>query len=60
MNNLYRGWLEETGMTIPPDIQIEISPLFALDKEELVKKLKGKRLSIKEHVYLAPQPHAFS
>ncbi len=52
MNNLYRGWLEETGMAIPPDTQIEISPLFALDKEELVSKLKGSRLDIEGDVYL--------
>jgi UDP-N-acetylglucosamine/UDP-N-acetylgalactosamine diphosphorylase len=52
MNNLHRGWLKEAGAEIAPDIQVEISPLFAQDKEELVEKLKGKKLAIREDQYI--------
>ncbi len=52
MNNLYRKWLQEAGFVVPSNINIEISPLFALDKEELKVKLKGKRLSFEKDIYL--------
>jgi UDP-N-acetylglucosamine/UDP-N-acetylgalactosamine diphosphorylase len=52
MNNLYRNWFKEAGIIIPAEIQVEISPLFALDKKELVKKIGGKHLSIKKNIYL--------
>ena len=52
MVNLYKSWLESAGVTAPPDIQVEISPLFALDREELAHKLEGKRLEIKGDLYL--------
>jgi hypothetical protein len=52
MNRLFRAWLREAGSEVPPGIRVEISPLFALDKEELVGKLKGKRLLIQQDWYL--------
>ncbi len=51
MNNLFRSWLQEAGAKVAPEVQVEISPLFALDKEELVRKLKGKKLVIREDRY---------
>jgi hypothetical protein len=30
---------------------VEISPLFALDKEELVEKLRGKKVPVREDTY---------
>lgn len=35
----YRGWLRQAGVTVADDTPVEISPLFALDAEELVGKL---------------------
>jgi UDP-N-acetylglucosamine/UDP-N-acetylgalactosamine diphosphorylase len=42
MSNLHRSWLEDAGIKVPPGAQVEISPLFALDKKELEEKVKGK------------------
>jgi UDP-N-acetylglucosamine/UDP-N-acetylgalactosamine diphosphorylase len=36
---LYRGWLRQAGATVADDTPVEISPLFALDAEELAGKL---------------------
>ncbi len=52
MNNLFRGWLQEAGAEVAPEVQVEISPLFALNKEELLSKLKGKELVIRKDRYL--------
>ncbi|MFQ5751698.1 MAG: UTP--glucose-1-phosphate uridylyltransferase [bacterium] len=46
MINLFGRWLEKAGVQIPRDSQnnvqgvIEISPLFALDEEELMERIK--------------------
>ncbi|MCX5807546.1 MAG: UDPGP type 1 family protein [Proteobacteria bacterium] len=52
MNNLHRSWLENAGVKVPPAAQVEISPLFALDNEELKEKIKGKELQISKNIYL--------
>ena len=52
MVNLHRSWLREAGAEVRPGVKVEISPLFALDKEELVEKLKGRKLVIEENLYL--------
>lgn len=52
MNRLFRSWLLEAGAQIAPEAGVEVSPLFALDREELVRKLKGKDLVIRENLYL--------
>jgi UDP-N-acetylglucosamine/UDP-N-acetylgalactosamine diphosphorylase len=52
MNNLFRSWLREAGADIGPEVQVEISPLFALNKEELLSKLKEKKLVIRKDRYL--------
>ena len=51
MNNLYRSWLAEAGAVLAPEARVEISPLYALDKEELIRKLQGKKLVIREDRY---------
>jgi UDP-N-acetylglucosamine/UDP-N-acetylgalactosamine diphosphorylase len=51
MNNLHRSWLLEAGAVLVPEAQVEISPLYALDKEELIRKLKGKKLLIRKDRY---------
>lgn len=53
MSNLHKSWLESAGIIIPPGIQVEISPLFALSKEDLAEKIKGKELQAKADMYLA-------
>jgi len=52
MVDLHRRWLEEAGAEVAPGAKVEISPLFALNKEELREKLQGKRLKIKKDLYL--------
>jgi UDP-N-acetylglucosamine/UDP-N-acetylgalactosamine diphosphorylase len=51
MNALFKSWLVEAGAEVPPQARIEISPLFALDKEELMEKLKGKKVEVREDTY---------
>ena len=52
MTNLFIQWLTEAGAQVSPGAQVEISPLFALDKEELMEKLKGKKVAVREDIYL--------
>lgn len=49
---LYQSWLKEAGAKVDPEAQVEISPLYALDKEELISKLKGQKLHITGDCYL--------
>jgi hypothetical protein len=40
---LFRGWLEAAGFRgVATDAAVEIGPLYALDREELVRRLGGK------------------
>jgi UDP-N-acetylglucosamine/UDP-N-acetylgalactosamine diphosphorylase len=39
MMNLHRSWLRAAGATIDDETRVEISPLFALDAEELAKNI---------------------
>jgi UDP-N-acetylglucosamine/UDP-N-acetylgalactosamine diphosphorylase len=39
MVTLHRSWLEAAGMSVADGIDVEISPLFALDAEQAAKKL---------------------
>jgi len=53
-------WLEAAGCRVPriegrPAVHIEISPLYALDAEELAQKLKGVRLNIKSDLVIGPE-----
>jgi len=51
MTNLFTQWLIEAGAQVSPGARVEISPLFALDKEEMMEKLKGKRVEVREDTY---------
>ena len=57
MINLYANWLEEAGIGITRDSLgrikgvIEVNPLYALDKEELIKKI-DKNIVFDEELYL--------
>ncbi len=48
---LHRRWLREVGATVPDDVLVEISPLFALDAEELATKVPP-RTSVTAPCYL--------
>ncbi len=52
MSDLHRRWLEEAGVEVAAGAKVEISPLFALDKEELGEKVKGKSFKVKEDLYM--------
>lgn len=39
ISHLYRRWLAEAGITIPDDVTVEISPLFAGNARELQERL---------------------
>lgn len=51
MSHLFRGWLREAGAEVSPEARVEISPRFALDKEELIDKFKGKKVAVREDTY---------
>jgi UDP-N-acetylglucosamine/UDP-N-acetylgalactosamine diphosphorylase len=51
MSGLFRSWLAAAGAEVAPEARVEISPLFALDKEELAAKLKGKKVMVKGDTY---------
>lgn len=47
---LHRLWLASAGAVVAPDVPVEISPLFALDEEELAGKIPAGT-SINEATY---------
>jgi UDP-N-acetylglucosamine/UDP-N-acetylgalactosamine diphosphorylase len=51
MNQLHRNWLKAAGAQLDQDAQVEISPLFALDQEELVEKIKYRKLFVTKDKY---------
>jgi UDP-N-acetylglucosamine/UDP-N-acetylgalactosamine diphosphorylase len=52
LSNMYKNWLNDTGIKIEPQVRVEISPLFALSKEELHSKIKGKSIRGDKDIYL--------
>ncbi len=53
MAALHRGWLRRAGVEVGDDVAVEISPLFALDAEELAGKIpSGTRIA--EPTYFRP------
>jgi len=60
MANYYAGWLERAGLRVPRDSKgnidgrLEISPLFALDADELWQKLSPS-FEVKLPLYLGPE-----
>jgi UDP-N-acetylglucosamine/UDP-N-acetylgalactosamine diphosphorylase len=52
MVNLYKDWLESEGFKVPTGTQVEISPLFALDKQEFSVKIKGTNIKFDSDVYI--------
>lgn len=59
MTKLYAGWLRRAGATFSPtaegaQINIEISPLYALDAEELAQRLP-RPFEVQADLYLGPE-----
>ena len=52
LSNQYKKWLRAAGVEVAPDVLVEISPLYALDQEELAQKLKGRKLPTDKSIYL--------
>ena len=52
LSNMYKNWLNDAGIRVGPQVKVEISPLFALSKEELFSKIKGMNIRGDEDIYL--------
>ncbi|MDP2924360.1 MAG: UTP--glucose-1-phosphate uridylyltransferase [Candidatus Omnitrophota bacterium] len=52
LSNMYKNWLNDAGIKVEPQIKVEISPLFALSKEELHSKIKGGSIRGDKDIYL--------
>ena len=45
LSALHRGWLRQAGVQVDDDVAVEVSPLYALDAEELRAKMRpGTRI----------------
>jgi len=51
MINLHREWLRRAGIDTSPQTAIEISPLFALDEEEFINKVRDKNITVSSDTY---------
>lgn len=51
-SDLYRSWLEELGVRLKPTTLVEISPLFALDRQEMHARMAGLPREIETDLYL--------
>jgi len=49
---LHRSWLEGAGITVAKGIQVEISPLFALDRSDLQGRISQLPSEIDRDIYL--------
>ncbi|MDD5237414.1 MAG: UTP--glucose-1-phosphate uridylyltransferase [Candidatus Omnitrophica bacterium] len=52
LSNMYKSWLNDAGIEVEPQVKVEISPLFALSKEELRSKIKGMNIKGDKDIYL--------
>jgi UDP-N-acetylglucosamine pyrophosphorylase len=52
LSNMYKNWLNDAGIKVEPQVRVEISPLFALSKEELRSKIKGGSIGSDKDIYL--------
>ena len=41
LSALHRGWLREAGVDVGDNVPVEVSPLYALDAEELKAKVRA-------------------
>lgn len=52
LSNMYKSWLNDAGIEVEPQVKVEISPIFALSKEELLNKIKGRNIGGDKDIYL--------
>jgi hypothetical protein len=50
--DLYRSWLEAAGIKISSGVKVEISPLFAIDEEDVKMRVREIPQEIREDAYL--------
>lgn len=50
--DLHRTWLQKAGVEIPPEVKVEISPLFALTEEEAAEKLRTRKVIVSPDIYI--------
>jgi len=43
LSRLFTGWLRTAGAQVPDDLPVEISPLYALDAEDVARKFDASR-----------------
>ncbi len=61
MRNLWGGWLEKAGVPVSRDadgkvaVDIEISPLFALDEQEFLERAKGREYDATSGLAIGPE-----
>ncbi len=51
-NRLFRSWLERAGSMVEDDVKVEISPLFALDVEDLLSRASEVPSRISQDLYI--------
>jgi UDP-N-acetylglucosamine/UDP-N-acetylgalactosamine diphosphorylase len=49
----HRRWLEAAGATVGPGVSVEVSPLAALDAQDLMKRFNGEPPRFMESTYLS-------
>ena len=52
LSNMHKNWLNAAGIKVEPQARVEISPHFALSKEELSDKIKGRNIVGDKDIYL--------
>jgi len=50
--DLHRSWLEAAGIKISSGVKVEISPLFAIDEEDVKMRVREIPQEIREDAYL--------
>lgn len=48
---LHRGWLQQAGCEIPPELPVEISPLFAQNAQELATRVRPGLAVTRPHYF---------
>ena len=51
-DKLFRSWLARAGRIVEDGIKVEISPLFALDEEDLLSKASALPSKIEKDLYI--------
>lgn len=54
ISNLHRRWLQEAGVHIADDIHVEISPLLAVDEQQVKQNFEAGSQVLEDH-YFGPE-----